>query len=95
MLLDEPLNNLGISHSVEMMRHLHDVARDLGRTVIVVLHDINLAARYADHICAVKDGQIVEFGTPKQVVRTDLLSEIFGTDIHVINTNRGPIAAYF
>nr|WP_274708617.1 ATP-binding cassette domain-containing protein [Corynebacterium meitnerae] len=95
VLLDEPLNNLDISHSVDMMRHLHDAAEQMGRTVIVVLHDINFAARYADYICAVKDGKIVQFGTPEQVVRADLLSEIFGTDIDVINTSRGPIAAYF
>ncbi len=95
MLLDEPLNNLDISHSVDMMRHLHDAAENLGRTIIVVLHDINFAARYADYICAVKDGQIVEFGPPKDVVRSDLLSSIFGTSIDVINTSRGPVAAYF
>lgn len=94
VLLDEPLNNLDISHSVEMMRHLHDAAKDLGRTVIVVLHDINFAARYADNICAVKDGQIVAFGTPDEVVQTDLLSSIFGTSIEVIRTSRGPIAVY-
>ncbi len=95
VLLDEPLNNLDISHSVDMMRHLHDAAEKMGRTVIVVLHDINFAARYADYICAVKDGKIVEFGTPEQVVRADVLTEIFGTDIDVITTSRGPIAAYF
>ena len=95
MLLDEPLNNLDISHSVEMMRHLHDAARDLGRTVIVVLHDINFAARYADHICAVKEGQIVAFGTPEQVIQSQLLTEIFDTDIDVVETSRGPVAAYF
>lgn len=95
VLLDEPLNNLDISHSVEMMRHLHDAARDLGRTVIVVLHDINFAARYADHICAVKEGKIVAFGTPEQVIRSELLTEIFDTDIDVVETSRGPVAAYF
>ncbi|MDK8625583.1 iron ABC transporter ATP-binding protein [Corynebacterium appendicis] len=95
VLLDEPLNNLDISHSVEMMRHLHDAARDLGRTVIVVLHDINFAARYADHICAVKKGQIVAFGTPEQVIQSQLLTEIFDTDIDVVETSRGPVAAYF
>lgn len=95
VLLDEPLNNLDISHSVEMMRHLHHAARDLGRTVIVVLHDINFAARYADHICAVKEGKIVAFGTPEQVIRSELLTEIFDTDIDVVETSRGPVAAYF
>lgn len=95
VLLDEPLNNLDISHSVEMMRHLHEAARDLGRTIIVVLHDINFAARYADHICAVKEGKVVAFGTPGQVIRSELLTEIFDTDIDVVETSRGPVAAYF
>lgn len=94
VLLDEPLNNLDISHSVEMMRHLHDAALNLGRTIIVVLHDINFAARYADYICAVKDGKIVEFGTPEEIVRADLLSSVFGTKIDVIETSRGPIATF-
>lgn len=94
VLLDEPLNNLDISHSVEMMRHLHEAAQTLGRTIIVVLHDINFAARYADYICAVKDGQVVSFGTPEEVVRADLLTSIFNTEIEVIETSRGPIATF-
>ena len=56
VLLDEPLNNLDIAHSVEMMKHLENAAAQFGRTIIVVLHDINFAARYADYIVAVKHG---------------------------------------
>ncbi|WJY67561.1 iron ABC transporter ATP-binding protein [Corynebacterium auris] len=94
VLLDEPLNNLDIAHSVDMMRHLYDAARDLGRTIIIVLHDINYAARYADYICAAKDGQIAAFGTPAEIMRDDLLTEIFNTEIKVIDGPHGPIAAY-
>ena len=64
VLLDEPLNNLDISHSVDIMSHLRAAVRELGRTMIVVLHDINFAARYADYICAVKDGKIVRQSPP-------------------------------
>lgn len=94
VLLDEPLNNLDIAHSVEMMNHVERAAREFGRTVIVVLHDINMAARYADRICAVKDGRIVEFGTPAEIMRDEVLSSIFGTDIEVIEGPRGLIACF-
>ncbi|WP_115685104.1 ABC transporter ATP-binding protein [Corynebacterium senegalense] len=94
VLLDEPLNNLDIAHSVDMMRHLYDAAHDLGRTIIIVLHDINFAARYADYICAAKDGQIAAFGTPAEIMRDDLLTEIFNTEVTVIEGPHGPIATY-
>lgn len=94
VLLDEPLNNLDISHSVEMMQHLHFAAREFGRTIVIDLHDINFASRYADYICAAKDGQIAAFGTVNEIMRDDLLTEIFDTPVQVIDGPHGPIAAY-
>lgn len=94
VLLDEPLNNLDIAHSVQMMRQLSDAARQFGRTIIVVLHDINFAARYADYICAVKDGQLVAFGSPEEIIEDETLSEIFETPIQVINGPDGLLACY-
>lgn len=94
VLLDEPLNNLDIAHSVQMMKHLHRAAREFGRTIIVVLHDINFAARYADYVCAVKDGAIVEFGPVAEVMESGKLSKIFGTDIEVIDGPWGLLACY-
>ena len=94
VLLDEPLNNLDISRSVEMMQHLHSAAREFGRTIVIVLHDINFAARYADYICAAKDGQVFAFGTVDEIMRDDLLTEIFNTPVQVIEGPHGPIAAY-
>ncbi|WP_165243599.1 ABC transporter ATP-binding protein [Corynebacterium lizhenjunii] len=94
VLLDEPLNNLDIAHSVDMMKHLQAAARDLGRTIIIVLHDINFAARYADYICACKDGQIVQFGPALEVMRDEVLSPIFNTPITVIEGPHGPLACY-
>lgn len=94
VLLDEPLNNLDIAHSVEMMKHLHTAAREFGRTIIIVLHDINFAARYADYICAVKDGAIAAFGTVEQIMDDALLTDIFNTPVQVIDGPNGPIAAY-
>ncbi|AIG63830.1 iron ABC transporter ATP-binding protein [Corynebacterium atypicum] len=94
VLLDEPLNNLDIAHSVQMMRHLHKAAREFERTIIIVLHDINFAARYADYVCAVKDGQIVDFGGVGKVMTSDNLTEIFGTPIQVIDGPDGLLACY-
>ena len=94
VLLDEPLNNLDIAHSVEMMQHLRSAATELGRTIVIVLHDINFAARYADYICAAKDGAIAAFGTPAEIMRDDLLTAIFNTPVQVIDGPHGPIATY-
>lgn len=94
VLLDEPLNNLDIAHSVEMMRHLSQAAHELGRTIIVVLHDINFAARYADYICALKDGQISTFGTVDDIMRSEVLTDIFNTEISVIEGPAGRIACF-
>lgn len=94
VLLDEPLNNLDISHSVDIMAHLRTAVREMGRTMVVVLHDINFAARYADYICAVKDGQIVEYGPTRELMRSEVLSPIFGTQIDIVEGPHGPVACY-
>ena len=91
VLLDEPLNNLDMKHAVQMMKQLRRACDELGRTVVIVLHDINFAARYADHICAMTEGQVTVFGTPEEVVRDD----IFGTPVKVLQTEDGPLARYF
>lgn len=95
MLLDEPLNNLDMAHSVQMMKHLRRVADELGRTVVIVLHDINFAAQYADRICAVKDGQVVEYGPPSQIVTDEVLTRVFDTPVSCIPGPHGPIAVYY
>lgn len=95
VLLDEPLNNLDIAHSVQMMRHLHSAAKEFGRTIIIVLHDINFAARYSDYICAVKDGKIAAFGTAAEIMNDELLTDIFNTDVNVIDGPDGPLAVYY
>lgn len=95
VLLDEPLNNLDMKHSVQMMQHLHRAAAELGRTIVIVLHDINFAGHYSDHICAVKNGKIVEFGTPAQIMTDDVLTRVFDTPVHVLDGPRGPLAVYY
>ena len=95
ILLDEPLNNLDMRHSVQMMQHLHRAATELGRTVVIVLHDINFAGHYADRICAAKNGRIVHFGTPEEIMREDILTEVFDTQVEVVDGPRGRLAVYY
>ena len=95
VLLDEPLNNLDMRHAVGMMQHLRRAADTLGRTVVVVLHDVNFAARYADHVVAMKDGLVVEQGSPAEIMRDDVLSRIFDTPVSVVDGPHGPVACYF
>ena len=95
VLLDEPLNNLDMKHSVQMMRHLRRAAAELGRTIVIVLHDINFAGHYADHICAVKDGKVVEFGRAAEVMTGEVLTRVFDTPVEVIDGPNGPLAVYY
>lgn len=94
ILLDEPLNNLDITHSVQMMDHLKTACKELDRTIIVVLHDINFAAKYSDHICVMKNGQVQAFGPTASIMDEALLSEIFCLDISILDGPDGMIA-YF
>jgi iron complex transport system ATP-binding protein len=95
VLLDEPLNNLDMKRSVQMMQHLRRAAAEMGRTIVIVLHDINFAGHYSDHICAVKQGKIVEFGTPEEIMTPEVLSRVFDTPVEVIDGPRGPLAVYY
>ncbi|MBB3995964.1 iron complex transport system ATP-binding protein [Sulfitobacter undariae] len=80
ILLDEPLNNLDIAASRSLMRVLRELAAAHDRTIVIVLHDINYAAAYADLIVAMKGGKIVAKGTPDEIVTEDILKEVFDTD---------------
>ncbi|WP_396277537.1 ABC transporter ATP-binding protein [Glutamicibacter creatinolyticus] len=95
VLLDEPLNNLDMKHSVQMMKHLRKAAQELGRTIVIVLHDINFAGHYSDYICAMKKGQVVEFGSPGAIMRDEVLSAVFDTPVRVIEGPEGPLAVYY
>jgi len=95
LLLDEPLNNLDMQHSVQMMRQLRRAADELGRTVVVVLHDINFAGHYADTICAIEDGAISVVGPPSEIITSEVLTRVFRTEVTVVDGPRGPLAIYF
>lgn len=94
VLLDEPLNNLDVARSVQMMKHLKAAAMEFNRTILTVMHDINFAAKYSDRICAMKDGKVVAFGTVEEIMKPKLLTDIFETQIEIINSPHGPIAVY-
>ena len=95
VLLDEPLNNLDMAHSVQMMQHLRQAAKELGRTIVIVLHDINFAATYADTIIAMKNGKVAASGSPEELFREEILTDIFETPVTIIPGPRGPVAVYF
>lgn len=83
ILLDEPLNNLDIAASRSLMGVLRGLAQNHGRTIVIVLHDINYAAAYADHIVAMKAGKIAAMGAPDVIVTEDLVKSVFGTNSKV------------
>ncbi len=83
ILLDEPLNNLDIRHAVAMMRLVRKAADDLGKIVVVVLHDINFASCYADRIVAMRDGRIVVDGPVASVVTEETIEAVFGLPVMV------------
>jgi iron complex transport system ATP-binding protein len=84
LLLDEPTTYLDLAHQVEVLDLITDLNRRRGTTVAIVLHDLNLAARYADHVIAMKGGRIVAEGTSADVVTEDLVRDVFGLDSRVL-----------
>ncbi|WP_103062491.1 ABC transporter ATP-binding protein [Actinomyces qiguomingii] len=84
LLLDEPTTFLDLTHQVEVLDLLTDLNRERGTTIVMVLHDINLAARYADHVIAMREGRVVAAGAPGQVVSPGLMREVFGLEAEVI-----------
>ena len=84
LLLDEPTTYLDLAHQVEMLDLLADLNARRGTTVVMVLHDLNLAARYADHLVAMADGAVVAEGPPAEVVTEDIVRGVFGLDCRVI-----------
>ncbi|WP_231938673.1 ABC transporter ATP-binding protein [Arthrobacter sp. B6] len=84
LLLDEPTTYLDLAHQVDVLELVRRLNRVHHRTVVMVLHDISLAARYSDHMVAMKDGAVVMEGTPDQVVTPGLLKDVFGLHAQVV-----------
>ena len=90
LLLDEPTTFLDLHHQLEVMEIIETLREESDITVVVVLHDIQQAARLADEMVALKDGVIQARGTPEEVVTEELLAEVFEIDAEVDLTPRGP-----
>ena len=84
LLLDEPTTHLDLAHAVDVLDLVDRLNAERGRTVVMVLHDLNLAARYADRLVAMRDGRIVAQGPPREVLSEELLREVFGLRARVV-----------
>ena len=95
LLLDEPLNNLDIRHSSQMMDRLRRAADELGRTVVVVLHDINFASWYSDNIVAMKDGRVHSEGPPAQIITSERLTDLYDSPIQVVEVGGRRVCLFY
>ncbi|QMT17400.1 ABC transporter ATP-binding protein [Planococcus maritimus] len=83
IFLDEPTTYLDMAHQLEILELLRELNADEERTIVMVLHDLNHAARFADHIVAMKDGQIIKAGSPEEVIVPEVLREVFRIDAEI------------
>jgi len=95
ILLDEPLNNLDMRHSVQIMKTLRRLVDELGKTIVIVIHDINFASCYSDQIVALKDGKIVKQGRTCDVIDECVLKDIYDMDFDIQEINNQRICVYF
>ncbi|MDV2080260.1 iron ABC transporter ATP-binding protein [Marinobacter xestospongiae] len=95
LLLDEPLNNLDMKHAVQIMRALRRLCDEQGRTVILVIHDINFAANYSDRIVALKQGRLHFSGPVADTVTEARLQDLYDLDFDIVRSERGRLCNYF
>lgn len=95
ILLDEPLNNLDMKHSVQIMKILRQLVDELGKTVVIVLHDINFASVYSDRIVALKDGRLVKDGPTNDIITSESLRDVYDMHIPVQEQDGCRICVYF
>src|SRR5690606_35109954 len=95
LLLDEPLNNLDIKHASRMMALLRRAADELGRTGVVVLHDINFASWYSHTIVPMKHGHVHSEGPPEEIIREELLSDLYETPIRVVEVDGRRVCLFY
>ena len=91
LLLDEPLNNLDMYHSGRLMRELRELSHRQQKTVVIVLHDINQAAQFADTVVTMKDGQVQAIGHPIEVITQQTMKDLYNVDVTVINHHGRPV----
>ena len=84
LLLDEPTSFLDVAHQLEVLALVEELHATLGVTVVMVLHELSLAAKHADHLVAMKNGRIVLAGTPAEVITESMLAEVFGIEADIL-----------
>ncbi|WP_312529415.1 ATP-binding cassette domain-containing protein [Paracoccus sp. (in: a-proteobacteria)] len=94
LLLDEPLNNLDMAHSRALMQRLGALVRESGKSIVVVIHEVNYAAAWADHIIAMKSGRILAEGTPHQVLNSETLSELYDVPVAIAEHQGRPLVLH-
>ncbi|GGD92891.1 iron-hydroxamate transporter ATP-binding protein [Aureimonas endophytica] len=94
LLLDEPISALDVAHQVEVLALLAALCRQRGIGIVVVLHDINLAARFCDHLVALRDGRLVAEGEPRAILRAERLEAIYGQAFEVLESPQGHALAF-
>ena len=95
ILLDEPLNNLDMKHEVEIMKILRKIVDDLGKTVVIVIHNINFASCYSDKILALQDGEIRYYDDTEKIINSKVLSQVFDMDFRVHDMDGQKICTYY
>jgi iron complex transport system ATP-binding protein len=85
ILLDEPTTFLDIAYQLEVLELLKHLNEEAGKTVVMVLHDINMACEYAHRLFALREGEMVAEGDPQEVLTADLIRMVFGIDAHIVN----------
>lgn len=95
ILLDEPLNNLDINHAKNLMMNLKKAVTDFGKTIVIVLHDINYASHYADYVVAMKSGQIIYSGKTQEVLVAKNISDLYEMPVHMICHCDKNVCLYF
>lgn len=91
LFLDEPTTFLDMAHQLEVLHLLQKLNREEGRTIVMVVHDLNHASRYAHHIVAIKEGTVISAGTPAQVVTPNVLREVFAIEADIVNDPRSGV----
>lgn len=94
IFLDEPLNNLDMKHAVEMMTILENLVKDYKKTIVIVMHDINIASAFCSHIVAMKDGMIIAEGKTNDIINKDILDDVFDHDFCIAGFNGKKICVY-
>lgn len=95
ILLDEPLNNLDMKHSAEMMRMLRKMVNDFGKTIVIVIHDINFASCYSDTIVALKDGKLVNHTSTEEMITENNLKRLYDMNFNIKEVDNQKICIYF